>query len=162
MQSYRFSDEEALKIAMQIERKGAQFYKMAQGVCDDQNMVKLLKMLEDQELDHAAVFEKYLDEIDAKKDLEDIPYREEANAFLSAIAAEVVFPGGVMASMMNRNLDSVQDVLMHAIQSEKDSILFYQELILNTHMKGYIPTLERIIQEEKSHLFDLRRLLEEG
>ena len=67
---------------------------------------------------------------------EEESYDAEANAFLSAVAAEVVFPGGVLASLMNRRLETVRDVLLYAIGSEKDSLLFYMEMLLKTRTRA--------------------------
>ena len=72
----------------------------------------------------------------------------------------MVFPGGVLASLMNRRLETVRDVLLYAIGSEKDSLLFYMEMLLKTRNEGYKRTLEGIIEEEKKHLSDLQQLLE--
>ncbi|MDR3084770.1 MAG: ferritin family protein [Christensenellaceae bacterium] len=159
-----FTDEQAVQIAIKIEKKGAQFYRMARGVCKEGNLVKLLKMLEAQEGDHAAAFEALLDLLPKKQ--ENSPargaYSAESSAFLSAVAAEVVFPGGVMARMMSSSLNTVRDILLHAIQSEKDSILFYQEIGLNTEEPALTALLKEIIREEKKHLGDLQSLLEES
>lgn len=108
MYSAMFSDEEALRIAAQIERKGERFYRVAQKLSDSQEMTNLLELLRRQEEAHAARFESMLDELLAKKgDFEDETFSEESAAFLSALASEVVFPGGVMASMMNRKIDTI-------------------------------------------------------
>ncbi len=162
MYSAMFSDEEALRIAAQIERKGERFYRVAQKLSDSQEMTNLLELLRRQEEAHAARFESMLDELLAKKgDFEDEAFSEESAAFLSALASEVVFPGGVMASMMNRKIDTIPDLLLYAISTEKDSILFYMELVQNTKVPENIPVFQQIIQEEKRHLFDLQRMLEE-
>ena len=118
----------------------------------------LLEMLRRQELAHAQRFESMLDKIEDGS--EDEPYDLETSSYLSAIAAEVVFPGGVLASMMNRRLETVRDVLLCAIGSEKDSLLFYMELLLNTRDEQTAQVLRAIIAEEKRHLVDLQQLLE--
>ena len=102
--------------------------------------------------------QKYAKTAGAAVDMKKI---EESAAFLSALASEVVFPGGVMASMMNRKIDTIPDLLLYAISTEKDSILFYMELVQNTKVPENIPVFQQIIQEEKRHLFDLQRMLEE-
>lgn len=157
---HQFSDKEALRIAAEIERKGERFYRMAQGVAKGGAASGLLEMLRAQEEAHAAKFERMLDQIsDDEEDAEEA-YDLEANAFLSAIAAEVVFPGGVLASLMDRRLETVRDILLHAIASEKDSILFYMEMLLETRNDDYKQVFRDIIAEEKKHLYDLQQLLE--
>ena len=153
MADHQFSDREALHIAAQIERKGERFYRMAQGVAGKGPAGPLLEMLRRQER-----FESMLDKIEDGS--EDEPYDLETSSYLSAIAAEIVFPGGVLASMMNRRLETVRDVLLCAIGSEKDSLLFYMELLLNTRDEQTAQVLRAIIAEEKRHLVDLQQLLE--
>ena len=155
---HEFSDCEALRIAAEIERKGERFYRMAMGVTRGGKAHALMEMLRAQEEAHAARFEQMLSEVEDEGEEES--YDAEANAFLSAVAAEVVFPGGVLASLMNRRLETVRDVLLYAIGSEKDSLLFYMEMLLKTRNEGYKRTLEGIIEEEKKHLSDLQQLLE--
>lgn len=154
---HQFSDREALKIAAQIERKGERFYRMAAGVAKNGPAEKLLEMLRQQELGHAIRFEKMSEKIET---LQDEAYDLEANAFLSAIAAEIVFPGGVLASLMNKKLETVRDILMHAISSEKDSLLFYYEMLTESEDEACKVILREIIAEEKKHLCDLQELLE--
>ncbi len=154
---HQFSDREALRIAAQIERKGERFYRMAQGVAKGGPCEELLEMLRMQELGHAHKFESMIEALDS---VDDKPYDLEANSFLSAIAAEVVFPGGVLASMMNKRLETVRDILCHAIGSEKDSLLFYMEMLLHTENEATKKVLWDIIAEEKKHLCDLQALME--
>lgn len=162
MKTAMISDVEALRIAVQIEKKGERFYKMAQAMSKSPEMTQLLELLRAQEQKHAERFESmYEDMLRRRQDEDDdTGYDQETGAFLSAIASEVVFPGGVMASMMNRRLETIPDLLMVAIGSEKDSILFYMELVQNTHSEENIPVFLEIIEEEKKHLLDLQQMLE--
>ena len=154
---HEFSDREALRIAEEIERKGERFYRMALGVARGGPAQALMEMLRAQEEMHAARFAQMRATLPED---EEETYDAEANAFLSAIAAEVVFPGGVLASLMNRRLETVRDVLLYAISSEKDSLLFYMEMLLKTKNEACKRTLTAIIEEEKKHLYDLQQLLE--
>ena len=91
-----FSDREAIRIAAEIERKGERFYRMALGVAKDGAACTLLQMLRDQEKAHAARFDAMLLKLPKEDAQQDKAYDLESSAFLSAIAAEVVFPGGVL------------------------------------------------------------------
>ncbi len=158
MTIHQFSDREALHIAAQIERKGERFYRMAQSVAGSGPAGPLLEMLRRQELAHAQRFEQMLETL--RDGEEDESYDLETSSYLSAIAAEVVFPGGVLASLMNRKLETVRDVLLCAIGSEKDSLLFYMELLIETRSEQTAQVLRSIVAEEKRHLVDLQQLLE--
>jgi len=155
-----FSDREAIRIAAEIERKGERFYRMALGVAKDGAACTLLQMLRDQEKAHAARFDAMLLKLPKEDAQQDKAYDLESSAFLSAIAAEVVFPGGVLASLMSHKLDTLRDILLYAISSEKDSLLFYLEMLTETQSETLKPVLREIIAEEKKHLYDLQALLE--
>ena len=144
-----FSDREAIRIAAEIERKGERFYRMALGVAKDGAACTLLQMLRDQEKAHAARFDAMLLKLPKEDAQQDKAYDLESSAFLSAIAAEIVFPGGVLASLMSHKLDTLRDILLYAISSEKDSLLFYLEMLTETQSETLKPVLREIIAEEK-------------
>ena len=56
--------------------------------------------------------------------------------------------------------DTLRDILLYAISSEKDSLLFYLEMLTETQSETLKPVLREIIAEEKKHLYDLQALLE--
>ena len=75
--------------------------------------------------------------------------------FLAAFAADIAFPGGLMKLVSDEGLSDPRVVLDHAVQAEKNSILFYQEVIeasSNATLRKY---LGDIVREERSHLMGL-------
>lgn len=162
MIAHRFSDLEALRIAIEIERTGEKFYRSLLALATNDRSRQVLESLAQQEKVHAERFDElYKREVALHDDDGDsVVYDKETNAYLSAIAAEVVFPGGAMASVLKKRTDTVDDVLLTAIYSEKDSILFYMELLEKIENKEWRATFQSIIEEERSHLTELQDLLE--
>ena len=80
---------------------------------------------------------------------------DEAGAYLSAVAADIVFSDGLMA-LRSAGFDSPAGALQEAIQSEKDSILFYTELSENAFDPAARKVFEEIIRQEKGHLRTLQ------
>ena len=78
MADHQFSDREALHIAVQIERKGERFYRMAQGVAGKGPAGPLLEMLRRQELAHAQRFESMLGQLEDGS--QDEPYDLETSS----------------------------------------------------------------------------------
>ena len=149
-----FSDIEALKIAAEIERRGADIYARALKIAKRSEVKELLAKLHADELQHEAVFEK-LSEMALSSNEAAEYYSPEAAMFLSAFAAEIVFPGGLMKLANDSGLEDPHVILEHAIQAEKNSILFYQEVIAaskNATLKKYLSDIAR---EERSHLMGL-------
>lgn len=149
-----FNDIEALKIAREIELRGADIYARALKIAKKDDVRKILEKLHSDELQHAAVFEQLSEQ--ALKHAEDAEYyTEEASLFLSAFAAEIAFPGGLMKLGADNGFDDPRAVLAHAVQAEKNSILFYQEVMAassNETLKKYLGDIAR---EERSHLMGL-------
>ena len=75
---------------------------------------------------------------------------------MSAVAADIVFPDGLMA-LREEGFDNVRAVLDYAIASEKDSILFYMELArLSSDQEARRVFLE-IAEQERGHMRRLCR-----
>lgn len=153
-----FSDLEGLRIAIEMERRGESFYLRAARVSRDQETIDMLKSLAADEQRHRAEFERlYKDE--EESGMSDKAYDDETNAYLTAIAADVVFPKGLMA-LKDEGFENPAAVLNYAIASEKDSILFYSELMNLTpdaHARG---VFAEIIRQERGHMARLQRKLE--
>ena len=150
----KFNDIEALKIAIEIEKRGAAIYSRALRIARNDEVKATLKELYEEELQHAAVFSAMCDQaVEHSDDAEYYP--PEASMFLSAFAAEIAFPGGLMKLATDNGLDDPRVVLEQAIQAEKNSILFYTEIIAvsqNEELKKYLGS---VIREERSHLMGL-------
>ena len=147
-----FSDVEGLRIAVEMERRGEDFYRRAARVSRTQETVSLLNSLADDETMHGREFQRLHDIACARRDEcgEEI-YDDETNAYLSAIAADLVFPGGLMA-LRQAGFEDPRAVLTTAIASEKDSILFYTELAAHSRNEDARRTFEEITRQERGHL----------
>lgn len=147
-----FSDIEGLRIAVEMERRGEDFYRRAARVSRVQETVAMLNMLADDERLHGREFQRLHDLAVARKDeAGEAAYDDETNAYLSAIAAEVVFPGGLMA-LRQAGFENPRAVLTTAIASEKDSILFYTELAARAKNAEAAAVFEEITRQERGHL----------
>ena len=152
-----FSDQEGLRIAIEMERRGESFYRRAARVSKSDETIEMLLALAEDEHHHRAEFERlYAAEVESG--LSDKAYDDETNAYLTAIAAEVVFPRGLMA-LKDEGFENPEAVLQHAIASEKDSVLFYSEMQEHTHDDHAKEVFGEIIRQEKGHLFRLQRQL---
>ena len=154
----RFNDVEALKIARDIELRGADIYARALKIAKKPDVRDMLSKLHADELEHAATFERLKDEaLDGERE----DYSAESAMFLSAFAAEIAFPGGLMKLACDRGMDDAHVVLQEAIQAEKNSILFYSEVIAASHSDKLKKYLGDIVDEERGHLKGLMTQLSE-
>lgn len=154
-----FSDLEGIRIAIEMERRGEAFYRRTAKVSKSEDTVQLLLSLAEDERHHRAEFERLLRE-EMENGMTDKPYDDETNAYLSAIAADIVFPKGLMA-LKEEGFENPEAVLIYAINSEKDSVLFYNEIqnhTLDNHAKDVFGEITR---QERGHLFRLQRRLDQ-
>ena len=152
-----FSDLEGIRIAIEMERRGESFYRRAAKVSKSEDTVQMLLSLAADEMHHKAEFER-LYKAESEAGMSDKAYDDETNAYLTAIAAEVVFPRGLMA-LKDEGFENPEAVLMHAIASEKDSVLFYSEMQSLTRDDRARDVFGEIIRQERGHMFRLQRQL---
>lgn len=146
-----FSDVEGLRIAIEMERRGEGFYRRAAKVSRSEESVALLNALATDERLHCQEFTRLHKLACERRGGCDDVYDAETNAYLSAIAADVVFSGGLMA-LRQFGFENPKAVLMNAIASEKDSILFYTELAAHAHNEEARATFMEITRQERGHL----------
>jgi rubrerythrin len=152
MEVRAFSDVEGLRIALEMEKRGQTFYAHALRLAKRPEAKELLTRLAEEEQVHCKRFAALLNEAEAAAG-ED--YDEEASSYLSAIAAEIAFPGGLMALGMENGFNDPVKILLSGIQSEKDSILFYSEMLRHTMDESVKAAFGEIVREESGHLCDL-------
>ena len=146
-----FSEVEGLRIAVEMERRGEDFYRRAAKVSRAPETVSLLNDLADDEVLHGREFQRLYDQACARRGGCDEAYDSETNAYLSAIAADIVFPGGLMA-LRQAGFEDPAAVLKAAIASEKDSLLFYTELAACARDAQARSRFEEIARQERGHL----------
>lgn len=160
--NHAFNEAEGLRIAVEMEKRGADFYRHAARISRDERARALLERLARDESEHEARF-NHLYEARLAEHARDAEawYDGESSAYLSAVAADVVFPGGLVAMGRDHGFDSPRAILQNAIQSEKDSILFYYEITEQTKCEGTRKVFSDIIREEKGHMRELQAMLTE-
>lgn len=161
MQGHQFSDLEGLRIAVEMERRGVKFYRRAVRLTKSVQAAALLEELALEEEQHQRDFAKLLAaQSEGRYDEAAECYTAEASAYLSAVAAEVVFSGGFMEVGRLGGFENLAAILQSAINSEKNSILFYTELRELTSDPASRAAFSEIITQEKVHLARLQQQLE--
>ncbi len=153
----RFNDRQAVSIAIEMERRGEDFYMKAARVSKNPEAVALLELLAKEERGHMAEFSRLAKGVCGQ---DGCFYDEETGAYLTAIAADIAFPGGLMELIPGGGLHSPEAVLAYAIRSERDSILFYTEISAVALDEGARNVFAEILRAEKGHLRRLMNLLE--
>jgi rubrerythrin len=145
--AYNFSADEIFEMAKQIERNGVDFYKAAAANVQSEDEKNFLLGLAQMEESHEKTFADMQKELaDKEKASQVFDPVEEAVLYLKALADTRVFfekkaPGSDM-----------EEILKSAIETEKDSIVFYlgmKELVPGELGKNRV---DNIIKEEMGHI----------
>lgn len=144
-----FSACELIELAIHIEENGKAFYYELAKETKDSKARKALEYLADAEDKHIAVFQKMF-----KASCDYNPegaYPDEYFAYIRSLASNYIFTQSGKGLEEAKSVSSYSEGLDLGIQFEKDSILFYQEMI------KFAPDSEHgkiiaLINEEKKHL----------
>lgn len=151
------SDDEALKVAMNLERDGIDFYtKVASLTRDFKTRDVFLGLLED-EKEHYRRFKELHDS------LKDTPLRvldvdEEVSDYLRALVSTGIFDIEKVTKDSFKKLSDI-DAILIGIQAEKESILFFTEAAKNSENPRGRKAFTTILKEEKKHLIRLNARL---
>ena len=144
-----YSACEIIKVAIEIEKNGYQFYTEAAKLTRSNSVAELFRSLAQEEIQHQAFFEGLAKLISCKDNGITPP-----DEYLSAIAdASIIQQKRGMKAIAEKRL-SDQEALDIAVQVEKNAILYYTELLrfVTEKEKGMV---EELVAEEKRHLTKL-------
>lgn len=154
-----FNAEEVLKIAEQIERNGIAFYETAAERFSGEEK-QLLQRLADMERTHVKFFANMRRDLaSADQALQPIDPDGEAGRYLASFADGQIFAPKADSKTLLSPDNTQGDILEMAIGLEKDSVVFYVAI------KDAVPeslgeaNIDKIIQEEMSHIVLLSRVL---
>ena len=133
-----------------MEARGGSFYQRAARVTSSEAAREMMKSLAADEAVHQSEFIRLHDQVLAKKEAKEA-YDETTSAYLTALAADIVFPGGLSQLSRDGGLESVEAILRTAIQSEEDSIAFYETVARATKDASTRAIFEEIAAQERAH-----------
>lgn len=149
-----FSAEETLKIAIEIEKNGREFYEGMLEVTDDPEIDEVFRDLANQEVKHRETFEEMLGDVEAEEgpDLNSLLYGELEDSYLNALADSKIFTPANENIEEAREADNRDELLSIAISLEKDTILYYYEILQNAKKSEDQDIIMDVIDEEKAHV----------
>ncbi|MFN3550647.1 MAG: ferritin-like domain-containing protein [Endomicrobiia bacterium] len=145
---------EVYQIAIKIEENGLKFYTFWSKKVKDKKLKDLFKALAYAEVEHKKIFEKMLKEIENYEPKE--LYPEEYFQYLHAYSDGLIFKLKEMEKK-SKQIKTLKKAIDFAIEREKDSILYYQE-VKNILSSDQHKEIEKIINEERKHFLDLTHI----
>ncbi|MEJ5230345.1 MAG: ferritin family protein [Pseudothermotoga sp.] len=137
-----------LSIAVQIEANGYDFYNSLANNQASQKLKEFFTHLAEQERVHQQIFRNLITHTKSSPSLSTW-IDEEVSGYLKSLADVSIFP----AIERSKKQLTVREAFSLAIDVEKDSIIFYSELL--PYAGEERKSIEAIISEEKKHLLDL-------
>ena len=150
-----FSILEAVEVALMMEEEGIRFYTLAEQKTGDAEMKKFFSFLRDKERQHIELFRRLFGEFSARAsdpDAELWLLDTEVSSYFRAHVDAAVFPTRGSAETVIAGLHGVTDILRLALRFEKESILFYHEMLANAPWPEAKELLEKVIAEERRHV----------
>lgn len=155
-----FTSSELIEVALGIERNGVAYYSSLAESATDVSLKDTYNHLADMEREHIKIFQNMLDAAGKYQ----LPYAgeaaEEYEQYLKALVDSTVFTNDKVARQLAQKATKPAEAIQLALGAEKDSILFYTEM-RDLVPKQDRPIIDKIINEEKSHIRQLSSLKRE-
>lgn len=155
MDPVHFSAEEVLNMAIRIEENGEKFYTDAAKTASEDKLKELFIFLATEEKKHTAYFRK-LKDMTIKESVDEVFTDDfnDASLYIKAYADTKIFTEPEEGQALPAEVKTEEEALNYAIIMEKESLLFYYELLRAVREKDR-DVLNEIINEEKAHLMKL-------
>ncbi|ACR79047.1 MULTISPECIES: ferritin family protein [Kosmotoga] len=151
-----FSPHEILEIALNIEVEGYKFYMTMAKNSNREDAKSTFQYLAKQEEEHMQTFKTLLKRFEEEAD--NLINWDEASDYLKTMSEHKVFPDS--ATLVKRFANSEpEEVIRYAIEREKETVIFYYELLEIITDNEAKEAVKKIIVEEKKHVVTLRELL---
>lgn len=159
MDRLRFSGKDILDIAQRIELNGEAFYREARNMVKHEGLKELFLYLEKQEKIHYDEFKRLakLGEEEKITNLSQLSEAEEMSLYLNDLADSKVFSDSEAGAELGKKVKNDTAAIKLAIGLEKDSILFYSEM-LNMVKEVDKKMVNYLIAEERDHVRRLRAM----
>lgn len=151
-----FSISEIVDLGIEKEKKRRDFYGMCAEEFDHKEMKDLFTKLRDWEETHIKKFSGIRDSIKEPRETEG--YEGEMNSYMQALLDDKLY-NDVSPAKFSANVKTPLDAISYGIGFEKDSIIFFNE-IMNYTVDARKEIVKELIKEEKQHIVYLALLKE--
>lgn len=150
-----FSDVEAAKIACNMERNGLAFYTAVAAKAKDENVRRIFEQLAHDEKAHVAVFEELQQKLLDEPRKDGYLDSDELDAYMARLVETHVFADDSAVARLAGQVSSDIEALGVGMRAERDTMLFYHELLGLTDSPAAREAIQRIVEQERQHLVQL-------
>ena len=155
----RFTLLDAIKMSISMEEEGVRFYTLAEEKAADPEVKIMSRFLRDVEYEHIEHFRDLLASMSSRAGEETGLLDPGTESYLRHSAETAAFPAPGAADRALDGINDICDMLRLGIRAEKDSILYYRELVEQIPFPEAVTTIRKILSEEKQHFLVLSGLL---
>ena len=160
MSPERFTLLEAVATAVTMEEEGIRFYTLAMEKATDPEVQIMSRFLRDVEYEHIEHFRDLLASLSSHTGEKTPTIDPDTESYLRYLAETSVFPAHGAAGRALDGIKDVCDMLHLGIQAEKDSILYYRDLLEQIPFPDAAAAIRKILAEERQHFLMLSGLLQ--
>jgi rubrerythrin len=148
-----FNEIEAVKIGQNMEKNGLAFYEHAAARTASPTVRALFVRLADDEKKHLATFEQLEDTLQANR-RDEAGYEDDPalGAYIDRLLETQVFAAEGAVSRLAHEAKDDAAAMAVGMKAERDSILFYQEMLDFVDSKAAVEAFQWILKEERRHL----------
>ena len=155
----KFSINEIIELAIQIEKKGYTFYNKALERKNlSSNSTELIQELRDDEIVHEKTFKKMRTELEQEEITLSGDWQE-VSSYLRTISDSHIFSEPDAAIKLATSAADEKELIENAIQFEKDTLLFFNSIREKIEDQKVRKILKKIIEEEMLHVKKLKSFL---
>lgn len=148
--SDKFSIQEIVEIAIEIEKNGFAFYRSLRESAKTSHLRDLFSYLAEEEKKHITRFQEIMDSVGSYQ-ISEIYYATQYMGYMKELADGRVFKSDISASEIAERAKTPREAVDIAIGFEKESVLFLHEmwhLVSETDRK----TVQKLLDEERDHI----------
>jgi len=150
-----FSAAELINVAIQEEQTGAAYYRALAEKTDSEELASFAREVAAMEDEHEQKFRDLLARVgDYQPQAES--YEGEYSDYMAYMCEGRIFPTGKDGAELAQNQPSDEAAVNTAMEMERNTLLFYHEL-LPFVPENQRPLLDEIIAEERKHVTDLAK-----
>ena len=158
----KFSLNEIIEMAVQIEKSGYTYYENALKRKDlDDRSRELLTILKNDEVVHEQTFKSLRDDTDIE-DIFSSGDWEQVSNYLKNISDSHIFSKPERAINLAVQAKDYKEIITNAIAFEKDTLLYFHSLGQYITDEKARAIIRKIIDEEAGHVVKLRSFLKEA
>jgi len=145
-----FSMREVIEMAIATERSGQAFYQNASRLARENSLKELFQYLAEEEEKHLKTFQDFYNTLKEKPEI--TPYNwEEAKLYLEALIDSKFFASPEEAINLAKEAKSELEAINSAMNFEKDTLLFFYQMLEMIKSQEQ-ELVKRIIEQEKKHI----------